>query len=332
MLRNCLKFIIPALVVGGAFGVFAGYSFAKKSFTDALGKTHSIRSTEGVYDFINPLLACDLSENKGIEEYVSLEKHIRGLVQVEQEKGYLDDASIYLMYKGRWVGVNENGEYEPAGLMKVVLMIAYFKESEQDATLFTRKLTYAPDLKIISDGSQAKEATTLIPGHAYTIDELVSQMMIKSDDVAMSILLTRINPNVLSDIYTDLGMETPDQVNNIYAISAKGYSLFFRILYNATYLNRTDSERALKLLSQGRVTDGLAASLPPETRVAHKYGERIITGEGKVESKEFHDCGIVYPVGRNTYFLCAMMRGKTVTGLRDALHTISSSIYTEVTK
>jgi hypothetical protein len=61
-----------------------------------------------------------------------------------------------------------------------------------------------------------------------------------------------ISEELFFKVYTELGVPLPknnDNPNEEF-ISVKDYASFFRILYNASYLNREYSETALKLLSE----------------------------------------------------------------------------------
>jgi beta-lactamase class A len=134
----------------------------------------------------------------------------------------------------------------------------------------------------------------------------------------------------LNQVYTDLGL-TPPGDNASYTISAKDYSLFFRVLYNATYLNDTDSEKALSILSQVTFASGLVAGLPSGTVVAHKYGEYVNGNNDHVDSIELHDCGIIYSK-KSPYLLCVMTKGQNLNGLQDVIASISKLVYTDIYK
>jgi len=67
------------------------------------------------------------------------------------------------------------------------------------------------------------------------------------------------------------------------------------VLYNATYLDRDLSEKALELLANSNFKLGLRAGVSPTVTVADKYGERTaFDPQGNVQYRELHDCGIVY--------------------------------------
>ncbi|MFS6553880.1 serine hydrolase, partial [Staphylococcus aureus] len=116
--------------------------------------------------------------------------------------------------------------------------------------------------------------SSLKNGTAYKVSTLLEKMIVDSDNGAKDLLLENMSDEYLTGIYTDLGLVAPAD-DGSYLISAKSYSLFLRILYNASYLNNENSEFALKLLSQATFKNGLVKDLPEGTIVAHKFGEHI---------------------------------------------------------
>ena len=115
-------------------------------------------------------------------------------------------------------------------------------------------------------------------------------------------------------VYTDFNLANPDTVND-YTITARQYSIFLRILYNATYLDEVDSEKALSLMSQSTFVDGMVAGVPSGVTVAQKYGERIDTDSSdNAAAVELHNCGIVYDQP-SPFVLCVMTKAPIQTGV-----------------
>jgi hypothetical protein len=140
--------------------------------------------------------------------------------------------------------------------------------------------------------------------------------------------LNFLDGKALDEIYSDFGLQGPSDSGS-YEISAKDYSLFFRILYNSTYLDRDYSEKALSLLSQTTFKDGLTAGLPKDTVVAHKFGEHVVTdSQGNETGVELHDCGLIY--GKPQFLLCVMTRGENSDNLKTVIKDITSLVYNEI--
>src|SRR6185312_8614891 len=98
----------------------------------------------------------------------------------------------------------------------------------------------------------------------------------------------------LTDLYSNLGVayNGDDTVSDYMTVS--GSSLFMRVLYNATYLSRDDSEKALSLMAQTDFTDGIESGVPNGITVAQKFGEANVAQGSTVVGHEFHNCGVVY--------------------------------------
>ena len=134
--------------------------------------------------------------------------------------------------------------------------------------------------------------------------------MIKySDNNATALLDANIKPDTLNRVYGDLGIPSEENVNiaNADFVAAHQVATMFRVLYNATYLSRADSEKALQLLSQVSFTQGLVAGVATSTVVSHKLGLVGIAPDGVTTEHELHDCGIVY--APSPYLMCVMTRG-----------------------
>ena len=320
--------------LGALVGGYAGFRIAQGDFARTLALAHSIREGKSNYSFINPLLACELPQIKGLDAYAGIEDSLNALIAEDKKAGKVNDVSAYVIRNGHWMGINENAKYEPASLLKVVLMIAYLKKSEDHPELLTQKLPYTKEIENLGGNIPYQAISTLTVGSSYQIDGLIDKMIIESDNAAMNILLGGIEVNTLTDVYTDLGIDSPDKITGTYTISAKSYSLFFRILYNATYLNQKNSERALALLSKAKFDDGLVAGLPKEAVVSHKYGERVLTaGDGTITGVELHDCGFIYPKKNGKpYFLCVMTKGSTLAGAEQTIKDISTFVYGQLQK
>jgi len=106
-----------------------------------------------------------------------------------------------------------------------------------------------------------------------------------------------------------------------------GYGHIFRVLYNASYLNRRLSERALEYFAKSDFHDGLEAGVPPGTTIAHKFG--IYSIPGRTQTAQLHDCGVVYYPGR-PYFLCVMTEGRDADTLAAVIRQISREVFLAV--
>ena len=281
------------------------------------------------YKFINPLLECDAASFGTDTELDRLKTRIQSYIQQQTDGQKITFASVYYrdLNNGPWFGININELFSPSSLIKVPLMMAYLKAAETNPGLLDQQLTNTQTYDPASVNFPPE--ITLVPNQKYTVRELIRRMIVYSDNLSYNLLNNNMDAQTVIKVYNDLGVDiskgTTDPNGNI--ISVKDYSSFFRILYNASYLNQDMSEFALNLLSQSKFNQGLVAGLPLHTLVAHKFGERQYLDTGQ---KQLHDCGIVY-LPENPYLICIMTRGQDFNNLTGTIKDISSIIYNYIT-
>jgi beta-lactamase class A len=287
---------------------------------------------QGGYKLINPLLECDIKGETALNKYVPFEKKIKERIQKE----VIDpNNNIYLaMYfrnlnNGPWFGINPDENFSPASLLKVPLLMAYLKLSEEDPDVLKKIIAYNG----AQPGAVSQDVVPKDPlqaGEPYTVEDLLNRMIIFSDNEAMSLLVQNISPEDFNRTYSDLGINVPDVRGPDDFMSVKEYASFFRILYNAAYLDKRTSEKALEMLSKVEYKDGLVAGIDDGISVAHKFGERKIEENGN-PLNQLHDCGIVY-YEKYPYLLCVMTRGKDFQELSGAIAQTSRIVFSEIKK
>jgi len=320
--KNKIKYYLISLFLV-LFGFLLGKIGSQKS---NIQLTESRRQEN--YQFINPLLECEFTNFSQNIAYDNLKDKILDHIKKLKSSQQITQISVYFrdLNNGPWLGINEKEDFSPASLIKVPLLITYYKEAEKNPDILKQSLTYTP-IKI--DKQDILPSVTLTPNQSYTVDELIRNMIVYSDNTAYELLLNNIDNRLLVDTYTNLGINLDkaflDPSGNI--LSVKSYAAFFRILYNGSYLNNEMSEKALALLSQVQYRDGLVKGINnPNVLISHKFGERTYTDTGE---KQLHDCGIVY-LPQKPYLICIMTRGKDFSQLSAAIAQISKTVYQEL--
>jgi len=196
-----------------------------------------------------------------------------------------------------------------------------FKQATDDPAFLSRQFVWQEES--LNNKEYFKAENELENNKTYSINEAVSYMIRYSDNNAANVLNYAVDTSTIVASFSELGIASPGEQN--YAISARTYGSFFRILYNSTFLNKEYSEKALRLLSETVFNKGLAAGLPPTVKIAHKFGERPVDAA----TKQLHDCGIVYYPNR-PYLLCVMTRGKDFDKLASFIAEVSKIVYKAV--
>lgn len=294
-------------LTGGIIGFLIGASFFYFFNNDYIDPQLSKRTETNSYKYINPLLLCNNESNDDFGEVKSLENDFNNLINESKDEGTIISGSIYFrnLNEGTWASVNENLMYHPASLLKVPILISYLKSAEKDSKLLQRKAFYQQEY---GQAPALIDKPVLVSGNVYSVEELIRGMIVDSDNTATKMLIGGMDEKFLNQVYSELGLMTPYSTPDSYMISTKTYALFFRILYNSTFLNREMSEKALSLMSEVKFDKGIVAGIGKDISIAHKYGFSIIKNEPD-RIIELSDCGIVY-YPDIPYLLCVMAQGK----------------------
>jgi beta-lactamase class A len=267
------------------------------------------------------------------EEFTPLKNKLNSLIAQEVSNGSALQISVYFDKRdGRWLSINKNEKYFPASLMKVPVLIAVLKVSEEDPNFLNKKIVFTEAMGL-NDMEYFKPSKTLVVGRSYTVNELLERMIVYSDNDAVPLLLQTIDQKIFDEVFTDLGITIPGNASETLTdyMTVKTYANFFRVLNNASYLNRQTSEKALELLSRSDFASGIRAGVPVGTMVAQKFGERVfdVNPLSHKSQKELHDCGIVY-FPQHPYLLCVMTKGTDFSKLEESIKTISQAVYASI--
>ena len=165
-----------------------------------------IREKSMTYQYINPLLFCNTFETKEFDEFLPLRYTVEKFINQQKQLGGITNVSVYFrdMNPGSWFGIHENDKYPAASLLKVPIMIAYFKLGEKAPEIFSRELIYNNDFD--DTGRQYfKPKEALSDKKSYTVNNLIQRMVAYSDNNAWRLLQSAIDSRSIADVFTDLG-------------------------------------------------------------------------------------------------------------------------------
>ena len=310
-------------VVAVTIGFIGGLYFPaplRHTLKEAIGQ--ETREHGDQYRFISPLLSCADPDLVALpnDKANDLEAALTELIESKKRTSALADAGIYFreLNGGPWIGVNYEASFTPGSLLKVPLAMSVYHLAESDPSLLSRQIEFTGGTP---PATEHYAAPVIEPG-TYSVEDLVSSALINSDNSATLLIAKIIGKDAIDASYMHLGITIPTSGTD-YTTTVHTYAFFFRILFNATYLSRTDSEHLLSVLSETRFKDGIVAGVPAGTVVSHKFGERTLSDGGLVQ---LHDCGIVYKPG-DPYLLCIMMRGKDFPSLASSIADVSKLVW-----
>lgn len=339
MLRRGIK--VPllcsgCLLLGGLIGWFLPFESPLSAQAIESYRGATIRQSSINYQFISPLLACDVGSEEAFPELNPLKKELTAIINQEESVGNAENISVYfrLMKGSRWFEINGGQTYAPASLLKIFVMMAYYKEADETANpgMLQQEIPFEASA-FADDGTDAVGGTIvhLVNGKLYTVDQIINQMIIYSDNDAYATLLDHFDPNTVSSlaaISTDLQIPLPitHTESSLAFMSVDDYSVVFRVLFGSTYLSENYSEKALGLLSQAKYRTGIVAGVPSNFTVAHKYGIMATVAASATNPEYLHDCGVVY-FPNHPYLLCIMTKGQNLVTQQTSIKNISAATY-----
>ena len=273
------------------------------------------------YEFTRPLLSAEPDCESSV--FTSFKPTLEALVDSLKSTGTLTEASVYLREfdHGQWLSYNGAERYHPASLMKVPLLLSTLRVAEATPGLLTHKLTYLPPPPgAISP--QYFQFPTIELGKEYSIHDLLYYMIANSDNHATWMLASRIDPGYTPKLFLDLGLPKPVEDKIEFRMAAEEVAVFFKAIFNASYLNPEYSDYAARLLSNCAFKAGFAKGFPKGTKMWHKFGEWRYPGH----DYELHESGVVY-VQEVPYLLTVMTKGRDTDKQAEGIATISRAIY-----
>jgi beta-lactamase class A len=333
IMRKFFRMKVPSYLYLATIAILAAAIFrtyySQSENLDLLGaEAPSFENAEHVsqvrlndYDLIKPLLFTESPDED--PSLVPARKKLNEAINSRVAKGELTNASIYLkrLNDTRCIKLNPAESYNPGSMMKLPVMIAYYKEAMADAGILDKKLLFTGHNYTlpIEEGS----VTTLEKGKSYPVKHLIDLMIVESDNDAMALLVNDISPEKLLKMFADLSIPTPTNNSSVFNLTPDIYSRFLRVLYNATYLDRKHSQLALSILTQTKYAKGITRSLDKKIKVAHKYGISQTN-----EFRSLSEAAIIYT--DNPYLLVIMTKGGDYIKLADVIDECASIVHKEV--
>lgn len=286
--------------------------------------------------FTNPMLDFELS--KKYSETVIPAGSVRNLVESLKNKTGVEHISVYFrdLNNGPWVGVDEKEYFSPASMLKTPILIALYKWSETDSSVLEKKKVAESRFFLDIPLQTASEVASIAVGKSYSLYDLAVKMIRDSDNIATAMLYEAIPKTFVDNTFSHIGVTRISDGGDI-LLRVKDAASFYRILFNATYLNRENSETVLKILSSTSFTEGLVAGTPEGVVVAHKFGERFpatfldTKGISNQQVVQLHDCGIIY-FPQKPYILCVMTRGNNIEKQKTIIAELSRFFYEYTSK
>jgi beta-lactamase class A len=215
----------------------------------------------------------------------------------ELEESVKPLSGIYGVYvtnlvDGKEYGINENVEVQAASLMKLPLMVAFYKKFEAGEVSLSTVYSLREQDKIGGSGSLYYKNA----GEEYTYRELLELMGNQSDNTAMGVIRSAVGAEYTQELMNEIGMRDSDFNQNM--TTAYDMGVLLKGIYDGSLLTKKSSDEILGFITKTIYEKHMAAGIPTGVRVAHKYGREIHV---------VNDAGIVY--GRKPFVLVLVSDG-----------------------
>ena len=326
--------LLLTLITGSfALGIFIGAGMGLFAPPPTVKGERAPQDREETFTFIRE--SKDTKEAKGqlaSSELKPFQYKVNALIADTLKQTEAVAVSVYFrdLNNGNWFGINEHEKFSPKNLLKIPLMIAYFKWAETNPLVLRKTLTYNSANEGAMEGHEGP-AKKPEPGQTSTVNDLIYRMIARDDAAAYASLYANLPAGRLEKIFKDLYVEY-DPHKQEDALSLNAFAAFYRVLFNASYLSEEMSEKALRYLSKSSFRDGMASGIPPNINIASKHGERTISTTSDGEQKELiqiHEFGIIYHPNR-PFLLGVMVRGNDEEQLKKVIRDITHLVYEEV--
>lgn len=237
---------------------------------------------------------------------------IYGLYVIDLESGY-----------SFWI--NQDKKFQAASLIKLPVMVGmYMAEQNGSLNLSTSYKLRAED-KVKGSGSLHNKPV----GYEISYRDLIKLMGKESDNTAFNTCRKYLGDEKIQKIINQIGMKGTDLGTNITTPSDVG--LFFNKLWRAEIINKENSDELLEFITDTIYENWLAAGVPGDVRVAHKYGREIgvVNDAGVVFGKD--PSGSDDPPGRRPYVIVILSEGVIDKEADKFIPDMSKMIYEKMT-
>jgi len=293
---------LAVILAGANLWTFFYYVPGKNNLNNSPGNFNADK-----YKFLDPA--------RGIYDKKDLIVDVQPLRDELNKIGEDKRISIYFEFlpTGANIAVNKDAQFFPASLLKLPLAMTAVKKIERGEWKWENELVIMPTDKDERYGNLYQKPI----GTKLSIEELVKEMLINSDNTAYLMILRNLEPDEFQNTQKHLGLENFFSEDG--KISAKNYAVILRALYSSSYLDPEDSEKLIELMAGSKTNEYLSAGLPEGVAISHKIG---VSREENVHL----DAGIVY-VPNRPYFLIVMINTPDREMAKKEMKEISGKIY-----
>ncbi|WOV87060.1 serine hydrolase [Sporosarcina oncorhynchi] len=235
--------------------------------------------------------------------------------------------------KGEAFSLNGNESFYAASVIKVPIMAAVFAAAEEGVIRLGDCLPLRRDN--IVGGSGVLQFMS--PGIELPIYDLITLMIIQSDNTATNMLIDLIGTEKIQAVMNGLGMERSEihhklmivQANrtNSNDITAADITALLTRIARGECVSLHASEQMVRILKQQQLSNGLADRFPAtESTIVGAIPQWEFAGKTGTVEGIMHECALLYVHGR-CVAVTVLSKGCTEVESREMIAQIGSDVY-----
>jgi len=137
-LKALLYTALVLFLLGG--GYFFIHRYEVSQTKKVIASIVPVRENNFGYKFIYPLLTYNFNEALPFTEDMTLKDRVNSYIQTQYQDHNIENVVFYFknLLTNQWSGVNEDMQFHPASMMKVLIMIGYYRQAQLDPMLMSR--------------------------------------------------------------------------------------------------------------------------------------------------------------------------------------------------
>lgn len=321
---------VPCIIFlfGVSAGLLAVLALWKPSALPTASSLSPIRIWDSGYTFVKPLVSYEIAR---AAQPLQLERRLNEIIEAEGFVHRGTDVGVYVedLTDGSVATYHADIPFTPASLLKVPLAMAVLHVAASDPNVASA--AYVIGSIDENEAQQFRGRTVLERNRLYSVYDVVTALIVASDNNARSVLVNAFGDAVVPDLFAALQIPYPEYDHaGLSFMTPRQYGAVLRALVNGAYLGPETSDWLLTRMAQIEFDGAIRSAIPLSVPVARKFGERTIVGEGDVIHKnELHECGIVYAPAR-PFIMCIMTRGADMRVQERVIHDTARWVYTQM--
>jgi beta-lactamase class A len=232
----------------------------------------------------------------------------------------------------RWT-FNEDQRFFAASLIKVPIMTAVFAECYAGKFAFEDKLKLRQEDLVGGSGILQH----MSPGTELTIHDLVTLMIIQSDNTATNILIDLVGKESIRECMRKTGMTNsqfynklmiiPAELEGFNEVTAADMTNLLRLLAKGKVISYNSCLQMISIMKKQQWRDSLPLYLPdPDSDIIGGLPLWEMANKTGTVSTNEHDCGILY-VGQSAVIISVLSRNVPTKTARDTMGRIGELVY-----